>query len=160
MKNKTLATWLTFIGGPLGLHRFYLRGTSDRLGWLLLIPTLLGLYGVERARRFGLDDRWIWLLIPLLGWTIAGCALNALVYGLMGPEKWNLRFNPGLDPDALAGQTNWLTIAALVCALFFGATALMASLAFSFERYFDYQTEEAPRIGSPASLQPPKKSAG
>ena len=24
MKNKTLATWLTFLGGPLGLHRFYL----------------------------------------------------------------------------------------------------------------------------------------
>ena len=29
MKNKTLATWLTFFGGPLGLHRFYLRGFGD-----------------------------------------------------------------------------------------------------------------------------------
>ena len=29
MKNKTLATWLAFLGGPLGLHRFYLHGFGD-----------------------------------------------------------------------------------------------------------------------------------
>jgi len=38
MKNKTLATWLTFFGGPLGLHRFYLRGLGDLWGWLLPLP--------------------------------------------------------------------------------------------------------------------------
>ena len=32
MKNKTLATWLAFVGGPLGLHRFYLKGLGDWLG--------------------------------------------------------------------------------------------------------------------------------
>ena len=37
-KNKTLATWLSFLGGPLGLHRFYLHGLGDWLGWLLPIP--------------------------------------------------------------------------------------------------------------------------
>jgi hypothetical protein len=56
MKNKTLAAWLAFLGGPLGLHRFYLHGLGDMLGWLLPIPTALGLYGVERARLYGLDD--------------------------------------------------------------------------------------------------------
>ena len=45
-----------FLGGPLGLHCFYLRGVSSTLGWLLPIPTALGLYGIERARTFGLDD--------------------------------------------------------------------------------------------------------
>ena len=50
-KNKTLATWLTFLGGPLGLHRFYLKGFGDLLGWLLPIPTALGLYGVEDGQR-------------------------------------------------------------------------------------------------------------
>ena len=44
MKNKTLATWLTFLGGPLGLHRFYLMGFGDWLGWLLPIPTAIGLH--------------------------------------------------------------------------------------------------------------------
>ena len=42
MKNKTLAAWLAFLGGALGLHRFYLRGLGDTLGWLLPIPTALG----------------------------------------------------------------------------------------------------------------------
>ena len=42
MKNKTLATWLTFFGGPLGLHRFYLKGLGDLWGWLLPLPTALG----------------------------------------------------------------------------------------------------------------------
>ena len=38
MKNKTLAAWLAFVGGPLGLHRFYLHGPADLLGWLLPVP--------------------------------------------------------------------------------------------------------------------------
>lgn len=143
MKNKTLAAWLTFFGGPLGLHRFYLKGLSDPIGWLLPIPTALGIHGIQRVQQFGLDDHWSWVLIPMLGFTIAGCALNAIVYGLMTPEKWNTRFNPAAASDAPAGQTNWLTIGAIACALLVGTAVLMASLAFSFQRYFEFQVEEA-----------------
>ena len=64
MKNKTTAAWLAFLGGPLGLHRFYLRGWSDMLGWLLPIPSALGLYGIERIRMFGVDDALSWALVP------------------------------------------------------------------------------------------------
>ena len=71
MKNKTVAAWLAFLGGPLGLHRFYLHGLGDLPGWLLPIPTALGLYGIERVQQFGLDDHWSWVLIPLAGFTIA-----------------------------------------------------------------------------------------
>ena len=141
MKNKTLASWLTFLGGPLGLHRFYIYGLSDRIGRLLPIPTLLGLYGVYRARSIGLDDLWSWVLIPILGLTISACALNAIVYGLMDSEKWNARFN-GHDIGS-AGQTNWLTIAAVVASLLVGTTVLTASLAFSAQRYFEYQEEKS-----------------
>ena len=35
---------------------------GDMLGWLLPIPTALGLYGVERAQLYGLDDPWIWVI--------------------------------------------------------------------------------------------------
>lgn len=146
MKNKTLATWLTFLGGPLGLHRFYLRGAGDLLGWLLPVPTALGLYGIERVRQFGQDDGWSWVLIPLLGFTIAACALTAIVYGLMAPERWNARYNPQADPQAPAGQTNWLTVLGLAVSLMVGTAVLMASLAFSFQRYFEYQIEEARKI--------------
>jgi hypothetical protein len=146
MKNKTLATWLTFLGGPLGLHRFYLKGMGDMVGWLLPIPTAMGLYGIARAQQFGLDDQMSWWLIPLLGFTIAACSLNAIVYGLMSPEKWNALHNPAADAQTPAGLSNWLTIGGVAISLLVGTTVLMSSLAFSFQRYFEYQIEEAQKI--------------
>jgi hypothetical protein len=149
MKNKTLSTWLALLGGALGLHRFYLFGKADTLGWFLPIPTALGLYGVMRARHVGLDDHLSWMLIPLVGFTIAACALNAIVYGLMSRERWNARFNATpleAQNQPKAGQTNWLTIVAVVAALLVGTTALMGSLAFSFQRYFEWQVELARQI--------------
>jgi hypothetical protein len=141
MKNKTVATWLAFVGGPLGMHRFYLRGLHDLVGWLLPIPTLLGLYGLTRAQSIGLNDPWSWVLIPPLGFTIAGCALTAIVYGLTTPEKWNARFNPSAPVDAAPGRSNWFTIGAVALALLVGATILLSSIVVSFQRYFEYQIE-------------------
>lgn len=130
----------------MGLHRFYLFGLWDTLGWLLPIPTALGFYGIERVKQYGLDDMASWWLIPMLGFTAAACALNAIVYALMTPEVWNAKFNPGAEPEAKAGQTNWLTIGAIVVSLLIGATVLMSSIVFSFQRYFEYQIEEAQKI--------------
>ena len=146
MKNKTLATWLSFVGGPLGLHRFYLKGLGDLLGWALPIPTALGLYGVARVQQFGVDDAWSWVLLPLLGFTIAGCSLTAIVYGLMTPEKWNLKFNQQGKTDAASGDTNWLTVGAIVLSLAVGATALLFSVVYSFQGYFEHQIDEARKI--------------
>jgi hypothetical protein len=146
MKNKTVAAWLAFIAGPLGLHRFYLHGFGDVLGWLLPIPTALGLYGMERVQQFGLDDHWSWVLIPMLGFTVAACALNAIVFGLMQAEAWNKRYNPHTPEDSLEGRSGWMTIGAVVLALLMGTTALLGSIAFSFQRYFEYQIEQARSI--------------
>ena len=60
----------------------------------------------------------------------------------MATEKWNALHNQA-TPDSAAGNTNWLTIGAVVFALLFGAITLMSSIAFSFQRYFEYQVEEA-----------------
>ena len=119
------------------------------LGWMLPLPTALGLYGIKRAQQNGVDDLWSWLLIPLLGFTIAGCALTAIVYGLTAPEKWNARFNPLASLDAAPGQTRWLTIGAIVLSLLVGTTVLMSSIVFSFQRHFEYQVEEARKISQP-----------
>ena len=97
-------------------------------------------------QRFGQDDQWSWLLIPMLGFTIAACALMAIIYGLMTPEKWNARFNPQLDPEAAPGQTNWFTVIGMSVSLLVGTAVLMASLAFSFQRYFEYQIEEGRKM--------------
>ncbi len=145
-KNKTIATWLALLGGPLGLHRFYLHGRGDLWGWLYPLPTALGLYGIERVQQFGQDDQLSWVLMPLLGLSIVASALTAIIYGLRSTEKWNAGFNAQTATDAAPGQTNWFTIAAVVASLLIGTSVLMASLAFSFQRYFEHQVEEARKI--------------
>jgi heme/copper-type cytochrome/quinol oxidase subunit 1 len=146
MKNKTVAAWLAFIGGPLGLHRFYLHGLGDMVGWMLPIPTALGLYGIQRVQRLGQDDTLSWFLIPLLGFTVAGCCLTAILYGLKPQEAWNARYNPQAGAQAPAGATHWGTIFAIAGALMIGAGTLMASIAYSFEHYFSWQIEEGRKI--------------
>lgn len=157
MKHKTIAVWLTLLLGALGLHRRYLLGRFDAMARLLPIPTLLGCYGVWRARTFGVDDQWSWVLMPLLGFTLAGCALTAIVYGLMSEQQWNRKFNPLSAEDGAEGRSNWLTVIGLGLALMLGTTVLMASLAFSIQRYFEYQMEQASSL---SQFDPLKKSAG
>ena len=138
-KSKTLATWLALLGGSAGLHRFYLHGLSDAWGWLHPVSALLGLYGVQRALTFGQDDTVSWALIPLLGLTLSASMLTAIIYGLTSDEKWNARFNPA-DPDLHSG---WLAVIGVVVALLMGTAVLMATIAFSSQRFFEYQIEQA-----------------
>ena len=146
MKNKTLATWLALVGGPLGLHRFYLNGLGDWLGWLHWIPTAMGLVGLRRVQILGVDDPVSWVLLPCAGFLFAITALTAIVYGLSSAEKWNARHNPQDAPDAPAGQTQWLTVGGIVFALLMGSTVLMSSIVYSFQRYFEVQVEAARKI--------------
>ena len=136
-KSKTLATWLALVGGALGLHRFYLKGLGDPWGWLFPMPTLLGLYGIARARQFGQDDHWSWLLMPLLGVVLSVAMLTAIVYGLMPDEKWNARYNP----VGRASHSGWAAVIGAMLSLLIGGGVLMATLAFSGQRYFEYQVE-------------------
>ena len=93
-----------------------------------------------RAKAFGLDDHLSWILIPFLGFCIAGCALAAIVYGVSDAQRWNQKFNPLADAADESCQTNWLTVMGLGSSLLIGTTALMATLAFSFQRYFEIST--------------------
>jgi len=141
-RSKTLATWIAVIGGSLGLHRFYLFGFRDAWGWLHPLPTLIGLYGVQRVFDLGQDDHLSWLLIPLLGLMIAQAMLMAILYGLTPDEKWDTRHNPG---SAVHG-TRWAPVLGVIAALMLGAGVLMATIAFSGQRFFEWQIEEAHKI--------------
>jgi len=141
-KSKTLATWVALIGGSLGLHRFFLYGPRDALAWLHPLPTVAGLAGVQRALELGQDDPLSWLLLPLLGLMLAQGALWAIVYGLLPDERWDARHNPGAPVHA----TGWGPVLGVIAALAMGATALMATIAFSGQRYFEWQVEEAHKI--------------
>lgn len=142
-KSKTLATWLALLGGSLGLHRFYLHGARDTLAWLHPLPTAAGLWGVDRMLGLGQDDQLAWLLLPLLGLMLAQAALCAIVYGLTSDTRWAERHNPG----APAHATAWGPVLGVIAALMVGATALMATIAFSGQRYFEWQVEASRKIG-------------
>jgi hypothetical protein len=141
-KSKTLATWLALVGGGFGLHRFYLHGLSDRIGWLHPWPTLAGILGVHRMLALGQDDHLSWLLMPLLGLMVAQAMLCAIRYGLTPDERWDTQRNPGAPVHA----TRWAPVIGAIVALMIGAAVLMATIAFSFQRYFEYEIEEARKI--------------
>ena len=145
-KSKTLATWLALVGGSVGLHRFYLHGFRDVWGWLFIVPSTIGLYGVQRMRLLGVDDHLAWALIPLLGLMLSAAMLTAIVYGLTSDEKWNARFNPH-GPEH---RMNWATVIGVATALIVGGGILMATIAFSAQRYFEYAAETAQ--GKPTGL--------
>jgi hypothetical protein len=141
-KSKTLATWLACVIGAFGAHRFYLRGTHDLWAWLHPWPTLAGLYGIHRVQTLGQDDQWSWLLLPLLGLMVAQACLFAILYGLTPDAKWDDTHNPG----QASRNTRWLPVLGVIGALMIGATALMATIAFGGQRFFEWQIEEARKI--------------
>lgn len=141
-RSKTVATWLSFALGSLGAHRFYLHGPRDRWAWLHPLPTLAGLYGVQRMDLLGQDDRLAWLLMPLLGLMLAQSMLAGIVYGLMPDARWDDRFNAGQPRRS----TGWGAVIGVVACLMVGGASLMATLAFSAQRYFESQAEAAKEI--------------
>jgi TM2 domain len=132
-RSKTLATWLALGLGAFGVHRFYLRGARDAWAWLHPWPTLAGLYGVQRVQSLGQDDRLSWLLLPLLGLMIAQACLAAIVHGLTPDAAWAERHRQPL------AQTRWGPVLGVIAALMVGATALMATIAFAGQRFFEWQ---------------------
>jgi len=130
-RSKTVATWLAVVGGSLGLHRLYLRGPGDVWAWLHPWPTLVGAYGFWRMREYGTDDLLGSRLVPLLGVMIALGMLAAIVHGLTPAERWRAKFG-----EKGAG-TGWMTIIGVVVALSVGATATMATIAYTAQRYFE-----------------------
>ena len=134
-KSKTVATWLALLAGSLGLHRLYLHGPRQVLAWLHLPFTLLGLLGVQRTQTFGLDDRASWVLVPLLGLMLSQGALHAIVYGLTPDEAWQLRHNPSGKVRA----TRWAPVLGVIAALLVGGAVLMGTIAFSGQRFFEWQ---------------------
>lgn len=139
-RSKTLATWIAILGGLFGLHRFYLHGARDGLGWLHPLPTLAGLFGLLRLRELGQDDRLAWLLLPLLGLMVSVAMLTAIVYGLTPDEKWDARHNAGLPGRA----TRWAPVLGVMLALLLGGIAAMSTAAFGFQKLFEVQLGAGP----------------
>jgi hypothetical protein len=134
-RSKSLAAWLALLGGAIGLHRIYLHGAGDKWAWAHVPVTALGLLGVERMNTLGQDDRLAWLLLPLLGLMLSQAALLAIVYALTPDERWDARRNPGAPGRA----TRWAPVLAAVAALLFGGIVLIGTIAFSIQKFFEWQ---------------------
>ncbi len=146
-RSKTLATWAAFVGGAMGLHRFYLFGLGDLWGWLHAGLTVLGAWGLRRVAEYGQDDQLSWLLIPILGLSVAASMLQAILHGLTPDAQWHARFNAHLADDGRPlPSSGWVAVIGIILSLMVGATVLMATIAFSGQRYFEYQIEEARKI--------------
>lgn len=124
-KNKTTATALAFLLGGLGVHRFYLKGSVDRLGLLHVccLPVAGMVYGVGRG------PNPFWVLLPILVSCIAGW-IEALVIGLSPDEKWDARYNQG---SGRASESNWVVVLIVILTTLVGATALIATISRMFD---------------------------
>jgi hypothetical protein len=138
-RSKTVAAWLALLLGSLGAHRFYLHGLRDRRAWLYPVPTLVGLGGVLRMRHLGQDDGLSALLIPLLGVSLSIAMLASIVIALTPDEKWDARYNP----TQVVHATGWAPVLAAMAGLFVGAAVLLSTVAFSGQRFFEWQAESS-----------------
>jgi hypothetical protein len=127
-KNKTFATLLAALFGGLGIHRFYLKGATDRIGLLHVccVPAAGLVYGLGRG------PNPFWVLLPIL---LSACAgyLEALVIGLTPDERWDARHN------AASGRTShshWVLAVLLVATGFVGATVAIGTISRLFDLLF------------------------
>ncbi|HEX8785736.1 MAG TPA: TM2 domain-containing protein [Telluria sp.] len=124
-KNKTVATALAFLLGGLGVHRFYLKGSVDRIGLLHVccLPVAGLVYGVGRG------PNPFWVLLPILISCIVGW-IETLVIGLTPDEKWDAKYNAG---SGRASASNWVVVLILVLTTLLGATAVIATISRLFD---------------------------
>ena len=124
-KNKTVATALAFLLGGLGIHRFYLKGSVDRLGLLHVccLPAAGLVYGIGRG------PNPFWVLLPILVSCIAGW-IEALVIGLTPDDKWDAKYNPG---SGRTSQSNWVVVLIVVLTTLVGATVVIATMSRLFD---------------------------
>ena len=120
-KNKTFATLLAVLLGGLGAHRFYLRGSVDKLGLIHLATLPMAGLAIGLAPQ----AHWFFQLLPLLLSYIVGF-VEALVIGLTADEKFDAAFNTASGKQS---ASKWYLVLLLVATMLMGTTALIATMA-------------------------------
>ncbi len=122
-KSKTIATVLSALAGMLGLHRFYLFGRNDVVGWMYLGASLVYLNIVAYSWPDPSLATRIACLFPLTAFI---AAVEALVIRLTEDTKWNRQHN---SHSLVESRSGWTLIIVLVLTMATAFTALVASLA-------------------------------
>lgn len=120
-KNKTLATFLAFITGSAGFHRFYLYGARDLIGWFYLLSIPVSVIAVLTITGINpLFSAVIWII------AILASQLEAFTLGLKEDEAWDAIHNPS---SGLTSDTHWILAVILCLNLMVSFTILIAFLA-------------------------------
>lgn len=133
MKIKAVAAWAALVFGSIGLHRFYLYGSSDKWAWAHPWPTLFGLLALRQFQDHGAYDEYATWGLPMLGGMLALGAFSAIVIALTSDEAWNAKHNR----QAAAPASGWAAILAAITGLLLGGTSLVGGIVFAAQRYFE-----------------------
>jgi len=127
-KNKTFAAFLAVFLGGLGLHRFYLQGGKDVIGWMHFATAPLAL-----ALIFSRPEQPVMFTAMPFTLSILVGLIEALVIGLTADDKWDALYNSHSGQQSHSG---WVLVILLVLTLGAGATATIAVLARTFDLLF------------------------
>ena len=120
-KNKTFATFLAMLAGGVGAHRFYLRGSLDKIGLIHVASLPIAGLVVGLAPQANV----FYKLLPVVLSFLVGY-LETLILGVMPDEKFDAAFNPA---SGRKSDTNWVIALLLVGTMLLGTTALISTLA-------------------------------
>ena len=125
-RHKALAALLAAVTGALGLNRVYL---GQGLWWLPLGITLGALPLLIGVRNWYQTPAFFVAMVPV----VAGF-LQALVLALMPDEKFDARFNRGIERRNRSG---WDAVLVAIASLAVGAIVLMSTIALLFQTYYE-----------------------
>lgn len=123
--NKTFATTLALLLGGLGAHRFYLRGSVDKLGLIHLMSVPLCGLVVGLAP----DANWFYKVLPLLVSYVAGF-IEGFVIGLASDEQFDARYNAG---SGQRSESGWMLAVVLVTMMAVAAVVAIGALSRLFD---------------------------
>ena len=125
-RRKSLAALLAFLFGALGMHRLYL---GQPRWWLplaasaLMLPLLVGVHNWYQSPAFFV------LMVP-----VAAGFIEALVLALMPDEKFDARFNPGIERR---NDSGWDAVLVAIATLMIGATVVITAIVLLFQTVFE-----------------------
>jgi len=119
-KSKAIAGLLSFFGGGVGAHWFYLgRPRPWALGLLALLMLAL-------ASQAEVKDWWDTPAIFVLFIPILVGFIEAIVFCLTSDEKFDARYNPGLTRQV---PSRWAPVLVAIFSLLFGTVLMLFGIA-------------------------------
>lgn len=124
-RSRFVAGLLAFVVGFSGAHRRYLGSR-----WWPVYP-LIALPAIGLALRAEPWYRHPGFFIAAL--VVVAAMLEAVLFSITPDERWDARYNAGVDRRSRGG---WSNIFVAIAALMIGAVLLMAVLALALETLF------------------------